>query len=61
MVYLNLADEVAVNSKQVSEKMRRSGVLVDAENGRRFRLVTHFWIDDTAVERTISAFGESLN
>lgn len=61
MVYLNLADDVPVNSKQLSEKLRKSGVLVDAENARRFRLVTHYWIDDTAVERSISAFGEALN
>ena len=61
MVYLNLADDVTVNSKQLGEKLRKSGVLVDAENARRFRLVTHYWIDDTAVERSISAFGEALN
>lgn len=61
MVYLNLADDVEIDSKQVSEKMRKLGLLVDAENTRRFRLVTHYWIDDTAVERTISAFGESLH
>ena len=61
MVYLNLADEVGINSKQVSEKMRKLGLLVDAENARRFRLVTHYWIDDIAVERTISAFGTVLN
>jgi threonine aldolase len=61
MVYLNLADDVTINSKRVSEKMREMGLLVDAENTRRFRLVTHYWIDDSAVERTISAFGEALN
>lgn len=61
MVYLNLADDVGINSKQLSEKLRKSGVLVDAENVRRFRLVTHYWIDDAAVERTVSAFGEALN
>jgi threonine aldolase len=61
MVYLNLADEVKINSKQVSEKMRKLGLLIDSENTRRFRLVTHYWIDDGAVERTISAFEESLN
>ena len=61
MVYLNLADDVTVNSKQLGEKLRKSGVLVDAENARRFRLVTHYWIDDTAVERSISAFGDALN
>jgi threonine aldolase len=61
MVYLNLADDVTINTKQVSEKIRKLGLLVDSENARRFRLVTHYWIDDTAVERTISAFGEALN
>jgi threonine aldolase len=61
MVYLNLADAVTINVRQISEKMQKLGVLVDAENGRRFRLVTHYWIDDPAVERTISAFGEVLN
>ena len=61
MIYLNLADDLTLNSNQISEKMRELGVLVDAENTRRFRLVTHYWIDDTAVERTISAFQEALN
>jgi threonine aldolase len=61
MVYLNLTDDVALNSKQISEMMRKLGVLVDAENARRFRLVTHYWIDDMSVERTVSAFAETLN
>jgi threonine aldolase len=61
MVYLNLADAVTINAGQISERMQKLGVLVDAENARRFRLVTHYWIDDPAVERTISAFGEALN
>ncbi|MEO8358309.1 MAG: low-specificity L-threonine aldolase [Chloroflexota bacterium] len=61
MVYLNLADEVTVDSRQICEKMRQSGLLLDAENSRRFRLVTHYWIDDNAIEKTISAFREILN
>lgn len=61
MVYLNLSDEVKIDSRQVCEKARQLGILLDAENARRFRLVTHYWIDDQAVERTISAFREILN
>lgn len=61
MVYLNLAEGLGIDSKQVSEKMRKLGLLVDAENARRFRLVTHYCIDDTAVEKTISAFRDALN
>jgi threonine aldolase len=58
---LNLADDITIDSKQVGEKMMELGLLVDAENARRFRLVTHYWIDDTAVEKVISAFRETLN
>jgi len=60
MVYLNLAEDVTVNALQVGEMMKALGVLVDSENERRFRLVTHYWIDDQAVERTVSAFQKAL-
>jgi len=61
MVYLNLSEDVSVDAHQITQKMRDFGVLVDPENARRFRLVTHYWIDDRAVEHTISAFQQTLN
>jgi threonine aldolase len=61
MVYLNLAEDVSVDAQQITQKMKDLGVLVDPENARRFRLVTHYWIDDVAVERTVSAFQKALN
>jgi threonine aldolase len=61
MVYFNLSDDVQSNAYQVTQKMKDFGVLVDPENARRFRLVTHYWIDDQAVEKTISAFEQALN
>jgi len=60
MVYLNLADDVNIDSKQICEKVAPMGLLLDAENSHRFRLVTHYWIDDTAVQRTVAAFREVL-
>jgi threonine aldolase len=61
MVYMNLSKEISLNSNQISQEMKKRGVLVDAENRRRFRLVTHYWIDDAAVEMVIAAFSEILN
>ena len=61
MVYLNLSENVRINAQQVTQKMKDAGVLVDPENARRFRLVTHYWIDDGAVEKTVSAFQNALN
>jgi hypothetical protein len=60
MVYLNIAHGVKINSAQIVEKMRGQGILVDAEDARRFRLVTHYSVDDIAVERVITAFREAL-
>jgi hypothetical protein len=40
--------------------MRRKGILVEPVGARRFRLVTHFWINDAAIDATIAAFAETL-
>jgi threonine aldolase len=61
MVYLNLSEAVPMNAQQITQKMKDLGVLVDPENARRFRLVTHYWIDEAAVEKTISAFQRALD
>lgn len=61
MVYLNLSEEVQINAQQVGQRMKEYGVLVDPENDRRFRLVTHYWIDDLAVEKTVLAFEKALH
>jgi threonine aldolase len=60
MVYLNLSPDILLNAQQVTEDMKNLGVLLDPENARRFRLVTHYWIDDDAVEKTVSAFEDVL-
>jgi len=61
MVYFTLADSLKLNASQTAEKMKEHGVLVDPDDWRRFRLVTHYWVDDEAVEKTISAFEKVLN
>lgn len=60
MVFLGLVEEVPWNASQIAARLREKGVLVGAIGERRFRLVTHYWIDDAAVERAIQAFGEVL-
>jgi threonine aldolase len=61
MIYFNLADHVDENAQQVTEKMKKHGVLLDPDGSRRFRLVTHYWIDDEAVGKVVHAFGQVLN
>ena len=61
MVYLNLSEEVQIDAQQVGQRMKEHGVLIDPENARRFRLVTHYWIDNLAVEKTVAAFEKALH
>jgi threonine aldolase len=60
MVYFNLAEEVRLTVDQIIEKMMELGVLVDWAGPRRFRLVTHYWVDDEGVGKTVDAFERVL-
>jgi len=61
MIFMNLADDVSMSAEEVSEKMKKYGVLVGVSGARRFRLVLHFWIDDEGVEKTVAAFNNVLS
>lgn len=58
MIFMNLADNFPQNAKQVASELAKMGVKVGVVGQRRFRLVTHYWIDDQAVDKTIVAFQE---
>jgi threonine aldolase len=61
MVYFDLLDEVPYTVNQVVEEMKKRGVLVDWAGPRRFRLVTHYWVDDAGVEKTLQALADVLS
>ena len=60
MVFMNLSEDVPLSASEVADKMKENGVLVGIAGARRFRLVTHCWIDDEGVEKTVSAFNQTL-
>jgi threonine aldolase len=61
MVFMNLADDVPLSANEVAERMKACNVLIGVAGARRFRLVTHCWIDDDGVEKAVNAFGEVLS
>lgn len=60
MVYFNLADSVKLSTRQIEKKLQEHGVLANSSGPRRFRLVTHYWIDDGAVEQVIGTLQEIM-
>jgi threonine aldolase len=60
MVFFSLAPTVRISANEIEERLKPRGILVSASDPRRFRLVTHYWIDDAAVNKTIAAFGQAI-
>jgi threonine aldolase len=60
MVYLDLASDVKINAAAIIASALKQGVLLDSENARRIRLVTHYCVDDNAVDKVIQAFETAL-
>ncbi len=56
MIFMSLAEGITADAKSVAEQLSRQGVRVGTVGRKRFRLVTHYWIDDQAVDKTILAF-----
>ena len=60
MIYFDLADRITLTENQIIAEMKKYDVLVDWAGPRRFRLVTHYWVDDAGVEKAIKGFAEVL-
>ena len=64
MVFLNLSEEVApaaelagiTPAKWIAEQLDAQGVKTSTVGPRRFRLVTHYWIEDEDVGQAVEAF-----
>ncbi|HEY6073396.1 MAG TPA: low-specificity L-threonine aldolase [Anaerolineales bacterium] len=60
MIFFNLGQESPLDAFQLTERARAQGILLDPDSSRRFRLVTHFWIDDVGVDRAVRMLREAL-
>lgn len=60
MIYIYFNEKSPLSASDVAEKMKDKGVLVGATGKSSMRLVTHYWIDDEAIQKTIKAFKSVL-
>jgi threonine aldolase len=60
MVYITLQEDVSNNATQVAKLLKEKGILVGVVGPRQFRLVTHYWIDSSAVTQAVNTFREVL-
>jgi threonine aldolase len=60
MVFISLDDSIKHNSSEVAAFLQQEGILVSTVGDRRFRLVTHYWINNTDVDILAPAFQRAL-
>lgn len=61
MIFLSLAPSVSNSTAgEVAARLAERGVRVGVVSDRRFRLVTHYWINDDGIERAIAAYREVM-
>ena len=56
MVFLSLTPDVKWTTNGFIDSLKEQGVLIGATGERQYRLVTHYWIDDAAVEKAVEGF-----
>lgn len=56
MVFFSLDEGVTLTPAEIAERLLAYKVKVGLAGPRRFRMVTHYWIDDEGVDRTLQAF-----
>ena len=60
MVFFDLGPDVKRTAEELASRLRENGILIAASGARRVRFVTHYWIDDKAVDRTVAAMADAL-
>lgn len=60
MVFFNLDGGTALNARDIGQRLAERGIKVGIVGAKRFRLVTHYGIEDADIEQAITAFGEVL-
>ncbi len=61
IVYFSLSEDLPLTASQVEEALKEHRVRISARGTHSFRAVTHLWIDDEAIGRTLEALRRVLS
>lgn len=60
MVFASLQDSVTMDTREVVSALAERGIKIGVVGKRQFRMVTHYWIDDAAVQAVLDGFRSVL-
>ena len=60
MVFISIDESSKKTSAEIADELRKEDIRVGVVGPKAFRLVTHYWIDDIGVEKTINGFNQLM-
>ena len=60
MIFIQIDADVTLSDQDILERLKEKGILAGMSGARLMRLVTHYWINDAAVARTLEVFKQVL-
>lgn len=60
MVYFGLSEKLPMTPEEFLNETRQHNLLFGWVGGRRFRMVTHYWVDDSAVQQAIEIISKVI-
>jgi threonine aldolase len=60
MVYFDLSDKLPMTTDEFISETRKHNLLLGWVGGRRFRMLTHYYIDDSAVQQAIEVITQVI-
>ena len=60
MVFVEITDKAKKTAKAIAEELKKENIKVGVVGPTMFRMVTHYWITDEGIERTLIGFTKAL-
>jgi len=60
MVFVSVDETIGLTASEIVSRLAQQQIRVGAVGNFSLRMVTHYWIDDEAVERSVAAFRRAL-
>lgn len=61
MVFPEVVAHIPLVASDIKTSLMDLGILIGAVGARRMRLVTHYWVNDEMIERTVEAFEKIMS
>ena len=61
MVFIELTEKVTKTGQQIVEELKKENILIGNVGPRNFRMVTHYWVNDQGIEKTLKVMKKAVS